>query len=345
MTPKYFHYPPPRSGIKWDNPGAPPSLSPSSRFRSVMDSFPSHDPVAFSHAAPLARCPGRPWVMGIVNVTPDSFSGEGCLRTRPADTVRSAVRHGLRLLRDGADLLDLGAVSTRPGARDVPVDEEIDRLIPVLRALRARTDRPISVDTFRVEVARAAVEAGADIVNDQTALAGGWEVDFDDDASSPMARCCADAGAHLVLMHAAGSPEEGWLPCAYDPDGVVRTVASFLRRRAGVARASGMARERLWLDPGFGFGKSADDQARLLRALDAPSIWPVDEASGGWLVGFSRKRWIGEWTGRPVGERALGGVVLGCLAASTGAGMVRTHDVASMREALMLQARVLSVKP
>lgn len=265
--------------------------------------------------------PGAPVrVMGIVNVTPDSFSDGGRLAT-----VDAAVAHGLRLIDEGADVLDIGGESTRPGAEPVDTDEEIARVIPVIEGLRARWDGPISIDTMKPAVARAAVAAGATIWNDVTALG------FDPDSPAT----AAELGCDVVLMHMRGEPRTMQAaPRYYD---VVAEVADGLAARARRAVAAGVARERIWLDPGIGFGKTAAHNLALTAHLDqlAATGFPV-------LYGASRKRTIQsiDPTATDPLDRLGGSLALALEAARRGASILRVHDVRETVQALAVQAAV-----
>jgi len=267
----------------------------------------------------------RPRVMGIVNVTPDSFSDGG----RLAD-VEAAVAHGLMLAGQGADILDIGGESTRPGAEPVDVDEEVARTVPVIKGLRAAGwTGPISIDTMKPEVARAAVAAGATMWNDVTALGH---------APDSM-RTAADLGCDVVLMHMKGEPRTMQDAPAYAD--VVAEVSEWLLARAGAAMAAGVARERIWLDPGIGFGKTAAHNLALTAYLDrlAAGGFPV-------LYGASRKRTIQsiDPTASDPGDRLGGSLALALEAARRGVAIVRVHDVRETVQALAVQAAVAAAK-
>lgn len=254
----------------------------------------------------------RPLVMGIVNVTPDSFSDGGEHATADA-----AVEHGLRLVREGADILDVGGESTRPGSDEVPPDVESARVLPVVERLAREAGVPVSIDTRHAEVAHAALASGASIVND---VAG-----FRDSA---MVEVAAASDAGLVVMHMLGEPKSMQANPRYDD--VVAEVRAFLERQATALVAAGVAPERICVDPGIGFGKTLDHNLALLRALSelASLGYPV-------LVGASRKRMIGDLTGEPEPKRRLGGSVAVALWAAThGASVVRVHDVRETKQAL-----------
>jgi dihydropteroate synthase len=259
-----------------------------------------------------------PAVMGIVNVTPDSFSDGGDFLDPDA-----AVAHALTLAAEGADLLDIGGESTRPGSDPVSADEELRRVIPVIERLSAATDVPISVDTMKAAVAEAAVAAGASFVNDVTALRH----------DPRMAGVVARSGAALCLMHMLGEPKTMQRDPRYGD--VVADVAGFLRERVEHAVACGVDRERISVDPGIGFGKTLEHNLALIRRFDELEVagCPV-------LVGVSRKRFLGAITGAD--EHARGPATLAaCLAlARRGAWMLRVHEVAPVRQALAVQAAI-----
>lgn len=256
-----------------------------------------------------------PWplVMGIVNVTPDSFSDGG-----RHDTPAAALDHALRLIDDGADLLDIGGESTRPGAAAVSVTEEARRVVPLVAALRARGEGvPISVDTMKASVAAAALDAGADIINDVTAGAH----------DPAMLGLCAARGCGLILMHMQGTP--GTMQAGPQYSDVVREVAAFLESRARAAIAAGVARNHVWIDPGFGFGKLPAHNFALVRHLDglARLGYPV-------LIGLSRKSSLGQLTGRPATDREPESLAGGLIAALKGAAVLRVHEPGPIKRAL-----------
>jgi len=253
----------------------------------------------------------RPRVMGIVNITPDSFSDGG----RHGDT-RSALAHCEQLLREGADILDLGGESSRPGAGALPLDEELNRLLPVLREA-IRLGVPVSVDTYKPAVMRAALDTGADIINDIFAL------------RSPGAEAVVAAHPRcgLCLMHMQGEPRS--MQAAPHYDDVAAEVRGFLQERAERLRVQGVAAARVVLDPGYGFGKSVEHNFELLRrqAELLALGYPV-------LAGWSRKSSLGAVTGRPVDERLAASVAAALAAVERGARLVRVHDVAATVDAL-----------
>jgi dihydropteroate synthase len=253
----------------------------------------------------------RPRVMGIVNITPDSFS-DGGLHEDPT----RAIAHAERLIADGADLVDVGAESTRPGAAPVDPDTEWARLAPVLAALRD-SPVPISVDTRKPAVMRRALDAGAAMINDVAGF-----------TSTEAIAAVAAADCAVCAMHMRGEPATMQADPAY-PDGVVATVVDFLTDRAAALVAAGVATDRIVIDPGFGFGKTHEHNLELLRSLDRLTArgWPV-------LVGLSRKGTIGTLTGRPVDQRTAGSVAAALAAIAKGVAIVRVHDVAETVDAL-----------
>ena len=248
----------------------------------------------------------RGMVMGIVNVTPDSFSDGG----RFLDTGR-AVEHALKLISEGADILDIGGESTRPGAEPVEAAEELRRVLPVIRAVRSETKTLISIDTMKASVARAAVEAGADIINDVTGLRG--------DPAMLRTACECDAG--LVIMHMSGTPQTMQKLPQYDD--VVREVQTYFEARLHSLEKAGISRERIVLDPGFGFGKTLGHNISLMRSLPELSVsgTPI-------LVGVSRKSMIGRLLeSEELEDRDWPTVALTAHARELGARVVRVHDV------------------
>ena len=277
--------------------------------------------------SPQLDCAGRilrldrPRIMGIVNVTPDSFSDGG----RHA-TVEAAVAHALQLVAEGADVLDIGGESTRPGAEPVPVEEELRRIVPVIERLARESNVPISVDTFKPEVMRAAVAAGAGMINDVYALRQPGALD-----------AAAELGVPVVLMHMLGEP--GTMQQAPQYDDVVAEVQRFLAERIFAAEMAGVAKKNLVIDPGYGFGKTTEHNMTLL-ARSAHFL----ELAQPMLAGQSRKRSIGELTGRDVpGQRIHGSVAAHLLAAQNGARLLRVHDVAATADALKVWEAVAAV--
>ena len=244
--------------------------------------------------------------MGVVNVTPDSFSDGGRFFDAEA-----AVAHARKLIAEGADIVDVGGESSRPGAAPVSEDEELHRIIPVLRELQ---EVPVSVDTRRPAVMRAALQAGASMINDIEALAGPGALEAI--AQSPCAVC---------LMHKKGEPATMQRDPHYDA--VVGEVRAFLEERVGAALRAGIARRRIVVDPGFGFGKTVAHNLALLRNLNGLSELPV-------LAGLSRKSTLAKLTGRPVEERLAGSLALALLALQAGAKILRVHDVKETRDVI-----------
>jgi len=255
----------------------------------------------------------RTWLMGVVNVTPDSFSDGGKFFDEAA-----AIAHGLSLAAAGADLLDVGGESTRPGAEAVGPEEELRRVVGVIRALRRQCPRvPISVDTSKAGVARAALEAGASMINDVTALGG----------DPQMAQVVAQSGAAICLMHMLGTPGTMQQDPRYDD--VVAEVKEFLQAAAEQALAAGVKPSQLVIDPGIGFGKTVDHNLTLLRRLNEfRSLgYPV-------LVGTSRKAFLGTVTGKAAAGRAVASAATVAIVAAAGsADIVRVHDVAEAKDA------------
>lgn len=260
----------------------------------------------------------HPRVMGIVNVTPDSFSDGGSLCRETGPIIDRVIDYAARCIAEGADLLDIGGESTRPGAVAVAAETELERVVPVVEALARRFAAPLSVDTSSPEVIRAAAAAGATMINDVRAL------------QRPGALAAAvEAGLPVCLMHLQGEPAT--MQDAPHYDDVVDEVRRFLAARVEACTAAGLARNRLLVDPGFGFGKTLEHNVRLLAALAdiPPAGLPL-------LVGVSRKRMIGELTGRGVAERVHGSVAAALLAAQRGAAILRVHDVAATADALQV---------
>jgi dihydropteroate synthase len=253
----------------------------------------------------------RPRVLGIVNVTPDSFSDGGRF-----GSVEAAVAHGLALAAEGADVLDIGGESTRPGAAEVSEQEELDRVIPVIERLAKETPLPISIDTSKPAVMRAAVAAGAGLVNDVHALRREGALE-----------AVAELGLPVILMHMQGEPRSMQSDPQYDD--VVAEVRGFLAQRLFACEMAGIAKSRIVLDPGFGFGKTLAHNLRLLR-----QIGRFLELGCPVLAGLSRKSMIGQLTGREVGERSAGSLAAALYAVAEGALLLRVHDVAATVDAV-----------
>ncbi len=253
----------------------------------------------------------RAIVMGILNVTPDSFSDGGRF-----DRVERAVEHALLMQEEGADIIDIGGESTRPGAASVTVDEELERVIPVIRALRQQTGLPVSIDTSKPEVMRAAAGEGANMVNDVNAL-----------QAKGAAETCAELGVPVCLMHMQGEPRTMQQDPQYDD--VVQEVADFLRQRYLACVDAGIDRSSIVIDPGFGFGKTLRHNLDLLNRLESISGLELPV-----LVGISRKSMLGAILDRPVNERLYAGIAAAVIAYQKGARLFRVHDVGPTRDAL-----------
>jgi dihydropteroate synthase len=256
--------------------------------------------------------------MGIVNLTPDSFSGVG-----PGLQAIPALEYAMRLVAQGADLLDLGGESSRPGAEPVSLDLELERVLPAIEALSAQVAVPISIDTTKAEVARQALARGATVINDISAL----------QADPEMATLAAESGAGVVLMHMQGSPRTMQINPHYAD--VSLEVYEFLARRVDWAQAHGIARERIAIDPGIGFGKTDEHNLQLLRNLER-----FDSLGCVLLVGVSRKGFLGKLTGRPISERVPASVAAALAACQRGARVVRVHDVAETVDAIRVWGAV-----
>ena len=262
----------------------------------------------------------QPLLMGIVNVTPDSFSDGGDFVV-----VDTAVGHALKLVNEGADILDIGGESTRPGAEPVSPDEELNRVIPVIERLRGRTHIPISIDTSKAVVAKAAIHAGASIVNDISGLT------FDPE----MTTVCSASDCGIVCMHIQGDPQSMQQNPTYED--VVQDVRDHLAQRLAHMEREGISRERVAIDPGIGFGKTAEHNLKLLshiaelRSLGRPV-----------LIGHSRKRFLKQLLGRPIDERLSGTIGVSIAAASQSADILRVHDVGAVRDALTAWSSIMN---
>lgn len=262
---------------------------------------------------------GRPLIMGILNVTPDSFSDGG----RFADP-EAAVAHGMQMIHDGADIIDIGGESTRPGSAPVPADIEKERILPVLKELVQRTknmDCLFSIDTYKADVAAATIDAGAHIINDISAM---------DDPN--MAETARQSGAGIVLMHRQGLPPNMQDNPQYDD--VVREVAAWQTECVATAVAAGLDPQTIMLDPGIGFGKTTKHNLQLLANL--PTL--AQSAAGRpLLIGLSRKRWLGEITGRTIPVERLSATMAGVVwTAMAGAHVLRVHEVSATKDALLV---------
>ena len=257
-------------------------------------------------------------VMGVLNVTPDSFSDGG----RFLDKQR-AIEHGLKMAADGAAIIDIGAESTRPGSKGVPADEQIKRAVPVIEGLCREIDIPVSIDTYNCEVAKAALEAGASMINDITAL-----------SDERIGRLAAEKNIPVVLMHMQGTPATMQKEPKYND--VVGEVLGFLLERAKKAEKFGIPKERIFIDPGIGFGKTTEHNLELLRNIDK-------FVSSGYrvLVGTSRKSFIGKITGKEnPPDRIFGTAATVALCAAAGVSIVRVHDVAEMIDVLKVVSAI-----
>jgi dihydropteroate synthase len=260
--------------------------------------------------------PAEPLIMGVVNVTPDSFSDGGEFLDADA-----AVAHAKRLAEEGAQIVDVGGESTRPGADPVPEEVELERVVPVVERVAQTLGLEVSIDTAKLAVAEAAVQAGARIVNDVTAFR----------AAPELAGLVASAGATCCLMHMLGEPRTMQADPRYDE--VVSDVKAFLEERLAFAVAEGVPEERVWLDPGIGFGKTLEHNLELLRRLD--EIVAIGRPV---VVGTSRKSFLGKITGRAEKERLPGTIATNVIAYERGAQVFRVHDVAPVADALRVAA-------
>lgn len=256
----------------------------------------------------------RTLIMGILNITPDSFSDGGRF-----DDYERALAQAFELISAGADILDIGGESTRPGSAPAPVDLELERVVPIIREVRKNSDIPISIDTTKAQVAVKSLEAGADIINDVSSLR------FDPD----MVRIAAESGAPLILMHMLGIPKTMQVAPFYQS--VISEIIAFLEERMRYAVENGVERNQIIVDPGIGFGKTVTHNLGIIRDLGSFSCMdrPI-------LLAASRKRFIGSILGRPEMERELGTAVVNAFGIAGGAHMIRVHDVAFHREAVLV---------
>jgi dihydropteroate synthase len=251
--------------------------------------------------------------MGVINTTPDSFSDGGYFAAIP-----KALEHARKLIDEGADILDIGGESTRPGAAAVPLDEEIRRTIPLIEAIRQFSDIAISIDTSKAEVMRAAAAAGADIINDVWAL-----------RRTGALQAAVETDLLVCLMHMQGTPDSMQHNPQYD--NVVVEVSEFLQQRIDAAVAGGIERSRLIIDPGFGFGKTLEQNLQLLDDLNEFTLYGLPL-----LVGISRKSMLGQITGKDVGHRLHASLSAAVIAAMSGANIIRVHDVTETKDALAI---------
>ncbi|HEY2786249.1 MAG TPA: dihydropteroate synthase [Fimbriiglobus sp.] len=266
----------------------------------------------------------RPLILGILNVTPDSFSDGGQFPDPGA-----AVERGLRMISEGSDILDIGGESTRPGATPVPLDEELRRVVPVVRELAKYTAIPLSIDTMKAEVARQALDVGAAIVNDVSGLR----------RDLAMPGVCADSGAGAIVMHMQGDPQTMHLDPAYDD--VVNTVGDYFAERIRTLTEAGIPLESLCLDPGIGFGKRTVHNLSLLARLGEFQRFnrPV-------CLGVSRKRFYGDLCGRETHDRLAGSLAVASFAVAAGAAqLLRVHDIPAHRDAAVLWEAIRSAAP
>lgn len=261
----------------------------------------------------------KTWIMGVLNVTPDSFSDGGQYLNKD-----KAVERGLRLIEEGSDIIDIGGESTRPGSEPIPAEEEIRRVIPVIKALREKTETLISVDTTKSEVAQASLDAGADIINDISSLR------FD----AGMAPLAAERGVPVILMHMKGMPKTMQVKPYYED--VLLEVRSFLEERIHEAQAAGIKRERIIIDPGIGFGKRLEDNLTLINKLHV-----LGELDRPILIGTSRKSFIGNILDLPPQERLEGSIASSILSMAHGAHILRVHDVAAIKRAVLVAEAIM----
>jgi len=269
--------------------------------------------------ARLAELGKRTLIMGILNITPDSFSDGGLYLEH-----ERAIAHGLELIESGADIIDIGGESTRPGADPVPLEEELHRVIPVIEGIRKESDVMISVDTYKAQVAEAALAAGAGMINDISALR------FDEEMIDVLLK----HDVPIVLMHMQGTPRTMQEDPQYN--NVVSDIIEFLRERIAAATAAGIPRERLIVDPGIGFGKLLQHNLEILRRLDELRALgrPI-------LIGPSRKSFIGQLTGASVEERLPGTIASLVLGIMKGADIIRVHDVREARQAVQVADAII----
>ena len=260
----------------------------------------------------------RVLIMGILNITPDSFYDGGRY-----DAFDRAVERGLQMVAEGADILDVGGESTRPGSRPISAQQEIDRVVPVIEALGAKTDAVLSIDTTKAAVARAALASRATLVNDVSALR------FD----SEMPQLIAETDAYVVLMHMLGTPASMQKAPAYKD--VVEDIAAFLEERRRVAEAAGIAHDRVILDPGIGFGKTLAHNLAILQ-----SVQRFSKTGSPVMIGLSRKAFLGAILDVPADDRLVGTIAANAIAALNGADILRVHDVKEGRQAADMAIRL-----
>lgn len=265
----------------------------------------------------------RPLVMGILNVTPDSFSDGGEFLDP-----EKAVEHAIEMAESGADIIDIGGVSSRPGSKKVSIQEEIERVLPVVREVCSKIDRPVSIDTVNAEVAELAIAAGVNIINDISALR------FDE----KMGRIAAKYGCYLILMHMRGTPQNMQENTHYDD--IIKEIRYFLNDASKKAKDLGVAGDKIIIDPGIGFGKSTEGNLTILRNLHRFQDlgYPV-------LIGTSRKAFIGKILDLDAGERLEGSIGAACYAVLNGADIVRVHDVSETARAIKIIEKITGAAP
>jgi dihydropteroate synthase len=264
----------------------------------------------------------RTHIMGVLNVTPDSFSDGGKFFD-----LEDAVSQGMKMIEEGADMIDVGGESTRPGSDPLPAEAELSRVIPVIKSMSAKTDVPISIDTYKAEVARRALDAGAQMINDISALR------FDPE----MKEVASKYKVPIVLMHIKGTPKEMQKDPSYED--VIAEITEYLRQSIKIAQDAGIAREKIIIDPGIGFGKRVQDNLNVLKNLKEFSILgcPI-------LIGCSRKSFIGRVLDLPVEERSEGSLAALAVAVMNGANIVRVHDVKESKRVVSLIDAVIRVE-
>lgn len=262
----------------------------------------------------------RTWIMGILNVTPDSFSDGGLYLDK-----EKAIKHGMQLIEEGADILDVGGESTRPGSDAIPVEEEIRRIIPVITEIRKNSDTLISVDTTKSEVSRRALDAGADILNDISALSLDPEV----------VTLAAERKVPVILMHMKGTPKTMQDNPTYD--NLLEEIKSFFEERVETARSLGIQKEKIIVDPGIGFGKGLHDNLCLIKNLHF-----LEELDLPVLLGVSRKAFIGQILDLPPEERIEGTIASALLSILNGAHILRVHDVAAVKRAVLVAEAIMN---
>lgn len=261
----------------------------------------------------------RTWIMGVINITPDSFSDGGLYFHKD-----KALERGLQLVREGSDIIDVGGESTRPGSDPIPAEEEIRRVIPAITALRKQTEALISIDTTKSQVARAALDAGADIINDISSLR------FD----PQMATLAAQKDVPIILMHMKGTPKTMQVQPTYED--VQQEVKDFLKKSIDRARAAGIKKEKIIIDPGIGFGKRLKDNLVLIKNLHT-----LEELDRPICIGVSRKSFIGTILDVPPEERLEGTIASAILSVFQGAHILRVHDVAAVKRAVRVAEAII----